>query len=144
VGTSHRLSARRWIEAAELASEHLILYAPTRERGFTARRILEPARVSPEKLSYIQLTEAILEMVKAGLGVTALPRWSIEPAIRSRAVIALRVTRRGIYRRWAAATLAERPDLPWLDDFLSLLRRDAVPAQSQGDLPQHTRRAMNF
>jgi LysR family transcriptional regulator for metE and metH len=129
VARSHRLAARRWIEPAELASEHLILYSPTRERGFTARRILEPTRVVPAKVSYIQLTEAILEMVKAGLGVTALPRWSVEPAIRAGAVIALRITRRGIQRRWAAATLSGRTDLPWLDDFLSLLRVDAAPVQ---------------
>jgi LysR family transcriptional regulator for metE and metH len=129
VARSHRLAARRWIAPAELAPEHLILYSPTRERGFTARRILEPARVAPARMSYIQLTEAILEMVKAGIGVTALPRWSVEPAIQSGSVVALRVTRRGIQRRWAAATLVGRRDLPWLDDFLSLLRLEAAPVR---------------
>ena len=131
VGPLHRLATRRWIDPAELAVEHLILYSPTRERGFTARRILEPARVVPARMSYIQLTEAILEMVKAGLGVTALPRWSVEPAIQDGSVVPLRVTRRGVQRQWAAATLAERPDLPWLDEFLSLLRMDAVPARTR-------------
>lgn len=129
VARSHRLAGRRWIDPAELAPEHLILYSPTRERGFTARRILEPARVVPARMSYLQLTEAIVEMVKAGLGVTALPRWSVEPAIRSGSVVALRVTRRGVLRQWSAATLVGRRDLPWLDDFLALLKLDAAPAR---------------
>lgn len=129
VGPAHRLAGRQWIEPAELAPEHLILYSPMRERGFTVRRILEPAGVVPARRSHIQLTEAILEMVKAGLGVTALPRWSVEPAIREGAVVPLRVTRRGVQRQWTAATLADRPDLPWLDDFLSLLRAEAAPVR---------------
>ena len=129
VGPTHRLARRRRMEPAELAAEHLILYSPLRERGFTVRRMLEPHGVVPARTSYIQLTEAILEMVKAGLGVAALPRWSVEPAIRNRSVTALRVTRQGIWRPWAAATLADRPDLPWLDEFLDLLRKDAVPVR---------------
>ena len=135
VGPSHRLAGRRRIEPAELAAEHLILYSPLRERGFTVRRMLEPHGIVPARTSHIQLTEAILEMVKAGLGVTALPRWSVEPAIRNRSVVALRVTRPGIWRPWAAATLADRSDLPWLDEFLDLLRKDAVPVR-HGRPPQ--------
>jgi LysR family transcriptional regulator for metE and metH len=129
VSPSHRLARRRWIEAAELAKEHLILYAPTRGRGFTMRRILDPAHIVPARVSYIQLTEGILEMVKAGLGVTVLQRWAVLPAIREGSVVPLRVTRRGIYRQWAAATLANRSDFPWLSQFLSLLKKNAVPAQ---------------
>ena len=129
VGTGHRLAKRRWIEPAELALEHLILYSQTRERGFTARRILEPNGVVPARRSFIQLTEAILEMVKAGLGVTALPRWSVEPAIRDGSVVPLRVTRRGVERQWTAATLNNRSDLPWLDEFLALLRQEAAPVR---------------
>jgi len=129
VSPSHRLAARSWIEPAELAEEHLILYAPTRGRGFTMRRILDPAHIVPARLSYIQLTEGILEMVKAGLGVTVLQRWAVLPAIRERSVVPLRVTRRGIFRQWAAATLAGRSDFPWLGQFLAMLKKDAVPAQ---------------
>ena len=93
------------------------------------RRILDPAHIVPARLSYIQLTEGILEMVKAGLGVTVLQRWAVLPAIRERSVVPLRVTRRGIFRQWAAATLAGRSDFPWLGQFLSLLKKEAVPAQ---------------
>jgi LysR family transcriptional regulator, regulator for metE and metH len=131
VSPSHRLAGRRWTEPEELAKEHLILYAPTRGRGFTMRRILDPAQVVPARLSFIQLTEGILEMVKAGLGVTVLQRWSVLPAIREGSVVPLRVTRGGIYRQWSAATLANRSDFPWLGRFLSLLKKDAVPAQRE-------------
>ncbi|MGI9088032.1 MAG: hypothetical protein ACR2HH_09890 [Chthoniobacterales bacterium] len=37
---------------------------------------LLPAGIRPERFTGVMLTEAVVEMVKAGLGITVLPRWS--------------------------------------------------------------------
>ena len=57
-------------------------------------------------MSQVPLTEAILELVKAGLGVSVMARWAIEPAIKTGAVRAVRISRRGVFRAWSAVYAA--------------------------------------
>jgi LysR family transcriptional regulator for metE and metH len=131
VAPGHRLAARPRIEPADLAAEHLIAYKTERRDSYVFTRILEPARVEPARVSRVPLTEAILEMVKAGMGVAVMARWAIAPALESGAVRALRITRRGMIRRWAAATLRDRPQPRWQADFVALLRERALPARGR-------------
>lgn len=84
---------------------------------------MRPAGLLPGRATFLQLTEAIIEMVKAGLGVSVLPTWSIAPAISNGTVTALRITKSGVYRPWNAATLAGTPDSRFLEYFLQVLAR---------------------
>ena len=43
--------------------------------------VLLPAGISPARIEEVQLTEAITELVKAGLGVAVLARWAVQPLI---------------------------------------------------------------
>jgi LysR family transcriptional regulator for metE and metH len=129
VAPSHRLAGRRFIEVRDLAPEHLLVYASSRDDSFTVRRILEPAGVAPAKLSFVQLTEAIVELARAGIGVGMLPRWSVEPLVAAGELRALRVTPSGVFREWAAMTLAAGEEPRYLTDFLDLLSRRSLPAR---------------
>lgn len=136
VGRKHRLASRPHVEVADLAAEHLIVYKTDRRDSYIFNKILEPAGVEPARISQVPLTEAILEMVKAGLGVAILARWAIEPALKSGAVRGLRITRRGISRQWSVATLRGRTEPAWQADFVALLRerapvrRERAPART--------------
>jgi LysR family transcriptional regulator for metE and metH len=123
------LAARRWIEAGELARQHLLLYSSVPEESFVIRRLLAPAGLRPERVSFIMLTEAMIELARAGTGVGILPRWSAERAIAGGGVAALSLTRRGMRRQWVAATLAPVPDPPYIVDFLDLLAARALPVR---------------
>ena len=70
--------------------------------------ILRPAGVVPQRVSFVMLTEAILEMVKARLGISVMQTWAIEPALRAGDVRAIPITAAGIRRQWSAATLEGR------------------------------------
>ena len=118
----HPLAAHAFVEPVALATEHLLAYKTDRRDNYLFNRILEPAGVQPARISRVPLTEAILEMVKAGLGVAVLARWAIEPSLASGAVRAVRITRRGVIRQWYAATLRSRPEPQWQADFIELLR----------------------
>ena len=48
-----------------------------RETSYVFQRLLTPAGISPRRLQQVQLTEAILELVRAGLGVSVLARWAV-------------------------------------------------------------------
>ena len=50
----------------------------------------------------VPLTEAILELVKAGCGVSILARWAIRPWVESGDVAARPLAGRGFVRSWTA------------------------------------------
>src|SRR5688572_1441890 len=129
VAPSHPFAKRAHIEAEDFAEEHLIIYKADRHDSYTFNRILAPAGVEPARVSQVPLTEAILELVKAGLGVSVIARWAIEPAIKSGAVKAIRIGKRGVYRAWTAVTLRDRIEPKWQKEFVSLLSRQALPAK---------------
>jgi len=131
VAPTHPFARRAFIEPEDFAEEHLIIYKADRHDSYTFNRILAPAGVEPARVSQVPLTEAILELVKAGLGVSVIARWAIDPAIKSGAVKAVRIGKRGVYRAWSAVTLRDRVEPKWQKEFVSLLSRQAMPAKVQ-------------
>ena len=129
VATGHPLAKRRWVSARELADDHLLIYSSRPEESFVFQRVLGPEGLQPRRVSFIMLTEAILELARAGTGVGVLPRWSAQPAITSGGVVPLSITRQGMRRQWAAATLAAQPDPPFVTDFIDLVAERAMPAR---------------
>ena len=95
-------------------AEHLLLYSSVPEESFLLRKVLAPEGLKPARVSFIMLTEAMIELARAGTGIGILPRWSAQRAIASGAVVALSITRRGMRRRWVGgdARGAARSALP--------------------------------
>lgn len=131
VPPDHRFARRSFIEPEDFADEHLIVYTADRSDSYVFRHILGPAGVEPARVSQVPLTEAILELVKAGLGVSVLARWAIEPALRTGAARGVRIRRRGVFRSWTAATLKDRAMPTWQRDFIALLGRQALPVRAE-------------
>jgi LysR family transcriptional regulator for metE and metH len=125
VDPSHPFAARKYVTPRELGAERLLLYSPSLDESFAVKEILRPAGVEPRNVSFVQLTEAILEMVKARLGITVLPTWSIGPALAAGVVKAVRITPRGVHRQWSAVSLAAAAPSQFLQEFLQLLQRHA-------------------
>ena len=119
----HPLAGRAYLEPADFAGEHLLVYAAPRERLVVFEQFLAPAGVVPRKVSHLQLTEAILEMVENGIGVSVLARWAVAPRVEAGALRAVRLTRRGTFRRWSAAYSGLRTPPGYLLDFVSLLAK---------------------
>jgi LysR family transcriptional regulator for metE and metH len=128
VAPGHPFATRAFVQPADFAGERLLLYAGTADDSFTIQRILRPAGVEPERISFVMLTEAILEMVKARLGISVMQTWAVEPALRAGDVRAIAITPAGIRRRWSAATL-KAAHSPQLDAFIDLLAARALPAR---------------
>ncbi len=86
----------------------------------------------PKDVSYVQLTEAIVEMVKAGLGMSVLPRWTVAPLLKAKELAAVSITQRGLHRHWYAATLKGLgPSSPVLE-FVELLARYPISSGASG------------
>jgi LysR family transcriptional regulator for metE and metH len=129
VAPDHPFAARPFVRPEDFTGERLLLYAGSTEDSFTVQRILRPAGVEPERISFVMLTEAILAMVRAGLGISVMQTWAVEPALRSGDVRAISITPAGIQRRWSAATLRAAPASPYVEAFIELLATRAMPAR---------------
>ncbi|HYI11233.1 MAG TPA: LysR family transcriptional regulator [Thermoanaerobaculia bacterium] len=99
----HRLAAKPHLVSADLAGESLILMSRAEESYF-ARTLLRDG-VRPRKVSQVQLTEAIVELVRAGVGVSAVPRWTVARELARGDLAAVRFSKKGLWRKWSAATL---------------------------------------
>lgn len=126
VHADHPFAARAFVTPDQLAAERLFLYSRTLDDAFIVRRVMRPAGVEPAHVTFLQLTEAILEMVRARMGVSVLPAWSIAPALESGMVRAIRITRRGVFRRWEAATLAAAPPSDFVEHFIAVVLEHAL------------------
>jgi DNA-binding transcriptional LysR family regulator len=52
----------------------------------------------------VELTEAIVELVIGGFGISILSRWAVSHYLRSGMLASARITRKGLYVDWHAAT----------------------------------------
>ena len=109
VAKDHPLAAKKYAVAADFARENVILHATPQESYFAQRLTAENVR--PRKYSQVILTEAIVELVRAGLGISAVARWTIARELRGGSIVAVPFTKKGLMRKWSAATLrATQPE----------------------------------
>jgi LysR family transcriptional regulator for metE and metH len=121
----HPFAGRRYIEAEDLRDEHLILHGSI-EKSWFARDILVPAGVRPRRVSEIMLTEGIIEVVAAGIGVAPLANWIAAESVAAGKVVAAPVTRHGYRRGWHAVTLASEQSPRYIRDFVQTLRSNVA------------------
>src|SRR5205823_2402414 len=114
------LARRAYVRPQDFRSETLLLYA-RKEDSFVYQHVIARSGVAPKSIQQIQLTEAIVELVKAGLGVAILSGWAIAPYLRVRELRAIPLTRGGHRRRWCAVTLKDMANVPYVADFVRLL-----------------------
>ena len=123
VPASHRWASRPWVGPEEIASEPLYLFSRSVENSFIVKKVLRPAGLEPAHVTYLQLQEGIIEMVRAGMGTTVLPRWSIANSLASKEIRAVRITRGGVFRKWYAVTLSDVTPTPFMEEFIRLLTK---------------------
>jgi LysR family transcriptional regulator for metE and metH len=122
VGTAHPWARRRWVEAGNFADEQLFADARALDAREPLGAALARARVSPRKLTQVPMTGSVaLDLVRAGLGVTLFPRWTVQDQLRAGDLAMARIGKRGLWLDWFLATRREPADVP-LESFLALLR----------------------
>ena len=124
----HELTKKSFVKPKDFAKEHVINYWSL-EESTVYQRILKPAGIAPKRVSQIQLTEAIIEMIKADIGIGVLARWAIESHIKSGIVTAIPLTKSGFIRKWYAATLNKNTTPIYIPDFISLISKSSKPAK---------------
>jgi LysR family transcriptional regulator for metE and metH len=106
----HPLASKEVIVAQDLADQVYISYSAIAEKGHEYERFMKPAQVSYRSMLKVELTEAIVELVMGGFGISILSRWAVSHYLHGGALAAARVTRKGLHVDWYAATRKAEPD----------------------------------
>jgi len=118
----HRLAAAAQIHPPDLAGETIFCYPP-KEDCKLQRKVLQPAGVVPKRVLEIPLTESIVDMAAAGLGIALLAGWAVASYVAAGKVVTRPLSKGGFRRKWYAATLRSLPTPPYLTEFITLLAR---------------------
>ena len=100
----HPLVGKEVIVAQDLSDQVYISYSAVAEKGHEYERFIKPAQVSYRSMLRVELTEAIVELVSGGFGISILSRWAVHHYLQSGALASARVTRKGLHVDWYAAT----------------------------------------
>ena len=118
----HPLGHFKFIRPRDFDGQTVIIYPP-REESTLLANYLVPANIEPKEVLEMPLTEAVIEMAAAGMGVALVAQWSVAPQVKSGRVITRPFTRRGLRRTWYAARLRDQACSPSLAEFVELLRQ---------------------
>lgn len=124
VSRRHPWAKRAWVPAEAFASEHLFADARALDpKEPLGAALLAAGRSTPRKLTQLPMTGGVaLDLVRANLGVTLLPRWTVSGQLRP-SLVTVRVQRRGLWLDWQLTTRRE-PERPELQTFLAIMRAE--------------------
>lgn len=125
VPADHPFASRPYVTPEDFRDEHLVLHCDP-EDSSVYTNVLAPAGVTPARVSKLQLTEAVVETVKAGLGVTVMARWAVAPHLREGTLRAVPVTEAGLVRRWWAAVPSGAAKRPGVSELIDLIREGGL------------------
>ena len=130
----HRFAQQTHVKLADMRDETLFVYPPKEESSVLQNTLL-PGGAAPARVEEVLLTEAILELIKAGLGVAVLARWAVQPVVDAGAVVARPLTARGLHREWRVAMPKDLARLDYVVEFTNLLERHA-PTRRLAEAPK--------
>jgi len=127
VPSKHPLAKKKFIQTDDFAGEHLIVYKTDSGNDHFTQNVLAPQGIQVGKLTRMQLTEARVELVKAGIGLTVMSRWLVKPFVRdSKSIKQLSLGKNGFYRTWYIATLDQKKNDPVVKHFASFLKEQQL------------------
>ena len=100
---NHPLASRHYLNPQNFENETLVLY--TGDKHAIIEEKLKPAGVKPHRLKQVRMTEAIVELVRAGHGIAVLSGWAFDDIDNKSELRAVRITQGGFIREWQAVSL---------------------------------------
>jgi len=122
VSEDHSLADEKWVEPHQLEKETLITYPVAVERLDIFTRFFLPAHTAPARHKTIETTDIMLQMVAAGRGVSALPRWLVDDYARDMPIRALKLGQQGMPKQIFLGFRERDEAVDYLNAFVKLAR----------------------
>ncbi len=121
---SHPLSDRQYVRVRDLSAHTVLAHHASKQDGKRFAGLLQAEGATPPEFTVVPLTEALVSLVRAGLGVGLVSRWAIAPYERSGQIAVRRFTKKGLRERWSAAYRTDAKDPGPLVRLAELLRSE--------------------
>lgn len=125
VPTGHAWMKKKYVAAEDFSTEDLIIHSLPLDTVTVHQFFLKPAAVTPKRIVPVPLTEAAIEMVKAGMGVMVMARWSLKKYLNDD-VHTIQVGKRGLKRKHYLAFLSDKRKPAYFEHFISFLQNEIV------------------
>jgi LysR family transcriptional regulator for metE and metH len=100
VSRNSRLAELEQIDFKDLNGADLLIYDMDEEKSTAINHFIKPNNVFLNSVVKMQLTEGIIEMVAADLGVTIMPTWIASPYVNGAKVVAISLPKNAFKRKW--------------------------------------------
>lgn len=119
---NHPLAEKTHIEPHDLADQTMLSYPVQKQRLDVVNHFLQPAGIEPAKWKQADNTLMLVQMVSAGLGVSALPNWAISEFARQGLIVSQPLGD-GLWRRLFAAIHISNQNKRYLQAFFATARQ---------------------
>lgn len=126
VSSRHRLAGASWVKPGQLRDEVLLTYPLETDRLDIYTRFLEPAGVTPRQHKMLESTDLMLQLVAAGRGVAALPRWLVEEQMAHAEIVPIKLGRKGVPKQIHLGIRSRDVNVQYLHAFIALAREKWV------------------
>ncbi|MEH6471097.1 MAG: LysR substrate-binding domain-containing protein [Halopseudomonas sp.] len=107
--SNHALATKQFIEATDLEGEDYLTYSKSAQPGFEYERFIRPSGVVPHLVTVVEVTDAIVELIAAGFGVSILSRWAVQSAIKNESISAVSLGESKLDLGWSALVRESEP-----------------------------------
>ncbi len=123
----HRHATRAFIKPEDLLDEILFTYPVSMDRLDIYNYFLNPAGVIPHEQKPLESTEIMLQMVAAGRGVSALPRWLVTQYPECRGLIMKPLGKKGVFKKIYLGIHENNLEIEYIQEFISMARENSPP-----------------
>jgi LysR family transcriptional regulator for metE and metH len=105
------LGTKKYLRPEDFSDMTYITHSRNFSQSAFNESFLKPHDIRPKKIIHVPITEAMIEIVKEGLGCAVMSAWQAVPYINTGAVKGVRITKAGLKRKWYIAHLKSKsPD----------------------------------
>ncbi len=110
------------LELSDLKNQNLILYDIPEEKNYVLTNILQNNISLVNSIQKVQLTEAIIELVSANLGISVMAKWAVTPFLQNKQLKIIPFEANQGQRDWFIASLNKISETESL--FIEQIKRD--------------------
>lgn len=125
ISKEHHLAGKEYLVPKDLRSEVLFTYPVIKERLDIFNYFLNPARIRPRQQKPLESTEIMLQMVAAGRGVTALPRWLLDQYPEIKPIVTRSLGKRGVFKKIYLGIHDKNLEIDYIKRFIEIARQNS-------------------
>lgn len=103
----HAWTLRKHVSGNDFMGMDLIIFSKPLSTVVIYNKILKPVGIEPKRIYEVPMTEAMVEMVIAEMGVAVIPYWIARPYLEAGKVKPIRITSQGLHRSLGIAMLEQ-------------------------------------